>query len=304
MNAVLNRQDNASRTIYNCPNCGVFVISDVVEQEVEANKSKLAAFLVHRNLSGNSDILMISLENVSKDKGYVHMTVEQIVNEFPESVVKRVNLALENLVNKSEYPGYEIKIESLRAGPIFYLDKINFDSMAFAITALEKKGLIDVNHHGSSSSFFPCGVVVNAEGWEMVARSETEANASDSVFVSITGSADYSKDYTDSVMRACKRSGYDVRTSAELGSDMSIGHRLIATVRDSRFIICDLSDASPHTYFTAGMARALGKTLILSCRSKDKKKLKVDTEQLSVMFWDDSTNLAGVMEAAIRSLIF
>jgi hypothetical protein len=301
-NAVISRQENASRTIYNCPYCGVFVISDPVEKEVKANRYKLASFLVNRHLSGSNDIILISLENTTKDKGYVHMSVDQIVREFPQSVVMRTKLALKNLVNESEYPGAELRIENLSQGPIFYLEKVNFEAMSFSISTLEHKGLITVNYQGSS--FFPCTIVVTAEGWDLAAAMETDAAYQDAALIALSGTSEYAKGYVKTAASVCRSSGYRLLEYPCYNEETKIGHRLFAEVRASRFVVCDVSDASPEVYFVAGMAKALGKTLILTCRAKDRKKLRLETEHTTVLFWEDMVDLDDELSNAIRAMVF
>jgi hypothetical protein len=301
-NAVISRQENASRTIYNCPYCGVFVISDPVEKEVKANRYKLASFLVNRHLSGSNDIVLISLENTTKDKGYVHMNVEQIVREFPQSVVMRTKLALKNLVNESEYPGAELRIENQSQGPIFYLEHVNFEAMSFAISTLERRELITVSYKGSS--FFPCTIVVTPEGWDMVSAMETDTAHQDAALVALSGANDYAPEYVKNATSVCRSNGYRLLEYPCFSGDIKIGHRLFAEIRASRFVICDVSDASPETYFVVGMARALGKTLILTCRTKDRKKLRLDTEHVTVLFWEDMVQLDDELSNAIQALVF
>lgn len=303
-NAVINIQDNASRTIYNCPNCSVFVISDIVANEVEAEKGKIAAFLASRKLSGSNDIVLISLENTLTEKNYVHMTVKQIVSEFPDSIARRVELSLRNLVNKSEYPGHEIKIESLRSAPLLYLEKVSFDSMSFALNCLEKKGFVTISHYGASSSFFPCGVVVTPEGWDMAVCSARSAAVRDEAFVSVTAGKDYTEDYLKAASHSCKICGYDTVDTMSVGSGAVINHSLMAGVRGSRFVICDLSEDDPYSYFIAGMAKAYNKTLILTCRAKDKKKLRLDLSNIGVLLWNESADLSALIGNAIRALVY
>jgi hypothetical protein len=273
-----------------------------VEREVIANRYKLASFLVNRHLSGSNDIVLISLENTTKDKGYVHMNVDQIVREFPQSVLMCNNLALKNLVKKSEYPGAELKIENLSQGPIFYLQSVNFEAMSFSISTLERKGLITVNYHGSS--FFPCTIVVTAEGWDLVAAMETDAEYQDAALVALCGGSEYAPEYVKAATKACRSNGYRMMEYPCYSDDTKIGHRLFAEVRTSRFVICDVSDISPDTYFVAGMAKALGKTLILTCQTKDRRDLRLDEQHITVLFWENMTDLAETLSNAIQAMVF
>ena len=302
-NAVTSRQDNASRTIYNCTYCGVFVISDPVEGEVRQSKWKISAFLVNRHLHGRNDIVLISLESVARDKGYVHMSVDQILKTFPSTMTGRLDIALQNLVHKSEYPGAEVKIESLSQGSIFCLEQVNFESMSFVISSLEKKGLISVSYYGSA--FFPCTITVSVDGWDRAASLETDATHRTNALIAISGEHGYSEEYVQAVKTACIIGGHPVAEYPCYDSDAKIGHQLIAAVRESRFIVCDLSSPDPNTYFIAGMAKALDKAIILTCKYDVRKKLSTDTEHLNVLYWKDTQTdaLTDSIANAIRAIV-
>jgi len=299
--AVTSRQDNASRTIYNCTYCGVYVISDPVESEVKSNKWKIAAFLVNRHLHGRNDIVLISIESIARDKGYVHMSVDQILKTFPTSMTDRTDMALQNLVNKSEYPGAEVRIESISQGPILCLEYVNFESMSFIISSLEKSGYVSVNYYGSA--FFPCNLTVTVEGWDRVASLEKDQESMGSAMIAISGAHDYSEDYVRVATRACISNGHPIAEYPCYDSDHKIGHQLIAAVRESSFIVCDLSTPDTSAYYVAGMARALNKTIILTCKYGSHKKPGMELEQLSVLFWKNEEELFACITNAIRALI-
>jgi len=278
------------------------VISDPVERQVIANRNKIAAFLVNRSLNGSNDIVLISLENVAKDRGYVHMSVEQIVLEFPQTMAQRVLFAMHNLVSKSDHPGAEVRIESLSQSSIFYLEHANFESMSYVISSLEKKGLITVGHYGPS--FFPCNIVVTLDGWELVSSLETKKEQQDDALVAISGANDYSHDYVKEVAKSCRSNGFRALEYPCYSGEEKIGNRLIAAVRESRFVICDLTDGSQEAYFSLGLARALEKPVIITCRTAEKSQLKIDKSHLSVIFWDSHKKLGDEISNAIRATIF
>jgi hypothetical protein len=273
----------------------------MVEKEVAANKEKIAAFMAYRHLQGMNDIVLISLENISRDTGYVHLTVEQIVSAFPRSLARRMQLALQNLVRKSEYPGAEIHIDNLSQGSLFYLERYALEAMSYLLSALGKRGLISV--HYSKSSVLPCDIVVTPDGWEAVSRSEKDTDLQITAVIAISSSDTDAAGYLKAAAKACKSNGYEVAEYPCYTGEYMAGHSLIAKLREARFLICDLSHPQPEAYFSAGMAIALNKPVIVTCRKGELGNVRLDHGQLGVIVWDDLKALPEQLSNAIRALV-
>jgi hypothetical protein len=302
--ATANVQNNASRTIYNCQSCGVFVVSDLVTDEVKQYAGELAAYFTHRKLEGLSEVVLITFEKANKDKDYSQLTVSQILEQHPNSFSRVTDRILENLSALSHYCGEEIKVEGLDMCPVFYAKKQNYDALSFMIKSMQKFDLIEVNYYGSS--FFPCGVVVGPKGWERLAEITEGCAMPDCAFLYLSGNEGPLGDSFRSVARKVAREqGY---RAVEMGAgDHHFSDRVtlevLAGVRNARFTVCCLGDAAGSSYYVAGMSRAMGKPTILTCHQSLLKKLKIDPEQLTVLSWTDEKDLYLQIQSAIRALV-
>ena len=289
--AVTTRQDNSSRTIYNCDKCGVYVISDLVQDSVKRHIPEISAYLQRRRLADIDDAILISFDKATLDKGYTQLTVEQIVARFPTVFSERMENALLNLALLSEYPGKEIVVDNLiSAAPIFYLKTVNFDALSFMIKAMMQAGLVEVNYRGSS--FFPCGVIVSPKGWDLLSGLERKnENARPKALLICQHSAEApAKTLRAAAQKSAKECGVQLIAEDTLklgGTYCSID----ALIKTSKYILIDMSDPCPESLYALGYARALQKQFILICHEERRKTLSIDSSKIAVTFWRDEKQL-------------
>lgn len=163
--SICNRQEGASRTIYNCKQCGVFVVSDLVEKEVKEKANEIKSYLMTRNLEGkDSDTVLISYEKSNLDKDYLCMTVNKILAGYPKTFAERMEMALRNIGYMSDFPGHELRIFDIQSAPVFYTQDDNPAALLYMAEALRGEGLVELKYYGGQS--LPFGVTISPKGWE------------------------------------------------------------------------------------------------------------------------------------------
>ena len=300
--ATVNTQDNASRTIYSCQSCGVFVVSDLVTNQVKRNGNELAAFFTSRKLAGHNEIVLITFDKAIKDKDYVQLTVDQILNQYPKSFTQITDMVLLNLSRMSSYAGEEIKVEGLEMCPVFYVRKQNYDALSFIIKSMQKFELLEVNYYGSS--FFPCGVIISPKGWDRISRMEDGKAEQESALIYLPGKGnDYTETFGRVASKAARECGYQVEELGSSGMTDQVDNEMVSMIKSCRFLICGMPNATGGAYYAAAMATALGKTTILTCHQSFLKKLEINTEQIPVLTWKDEHELYLQIRNAIRALV-
>lgn len=288
--AIINRQDSASRNIYNCPNCGVFVVSDLSVNEVVRYKNEIAAFLKHRMLAKYNDTVLVSFEKANLDKDYLQLTVAQILEEYPKSFTEQTNLVLENLAAMSGFAGDEVRIDNIAQASIFYARKASFEAVTFVIKAMQKADLIDVNYYGAA--FFPCGITVSPKGWDVLSERQSGKGTSKVAFVHRQrGESETFEQYYKYVQKAARECGFQSESNTAVCVGARVNYEIISAVKSAGLVICDLTDQTGEAFYTAALAHGCGKTCILTCNESARKKLPIDTSQLSVIFWDKPETL-------------
>lgn len=299
-NAIINRQESASRTIYNCPNCGVFIVSDLSEKEVVKNRNEIAPFLKRRMLARYSDTVLISFEKANLDKDYLQLTVAQILDEYPKGFKELMELVLENLAAMSEYAGDEVRIDSISQSSIFYTRKANFEAMTFVIRAMQKADLVEVNFY--STSFFPCGLIVSPKGWDILSERESGQKERKVAFVCHPrGVNEMFAQFRKSAQKATQQSGYHMESNITVCVEARVNNEMIAAVKSANLVICDMTEQTGEAFYTAALAHGFGKLCILTCHESARKKLQIDNEQVSVIFWNKPDLLSLELLTAIKA---
>jgi len=289
--AIVNKQESASRTIYSCPQCGVFVVSDLAEKEVYEHTDEIKAFLKRRALLKSDDTLLISYEKAKLDKDYLQLTVDRIVDAFPKSHTHQTDMILKNLALLSGSSGDEIEIADLKSAPLFYLKHPSLDALSTVIHSMRGAGLIDVRFY--EQSFFPCSVTISSKGREKLSRLNEKdlKHRSLLVFVSKSDKQIFNP-FLKAVRKAVQGSGNQYAINIpHTGAEDKVGNALISGVQKARTVICDLSEHSGEAYYVAAFAKALHKTCLLTCNQSAEKDLRINTGELGVIIWDKEDQL-------------
>lgn len=86
-----------------------------------------------------------------------------------------------------------------------------------------------------------------------------------------------------------------------------IDDRLRVEIRNSRFMICELTNANAGAYWKAGFAEGLGRPVIYSCEKSffDEKKTHFDTNHCHTVLWvtGDLIDAAMRLKASVRATL-
>jgi hypothetical protein len=274
-------------------------MSDLVADKIKANAPRIASYLMSRKLKRMKDVVFIS-DNRHEEKEYLQLTVEQILEYYPDNFTARLEGALTNLANRSEYPGDEIVVSKLEQAPLFYVDEIRFEAMLFMINALADYGWVKTSAYTSDG--ISTGLTVTAKGWQHLDTLCREDNSNETALICAPVFAPEDS-YWAAVRKACRITGYSMTPAASVQDAAPISPMLIAQIKQSRVVVCELSGRHPEAYYTAGMAKALGKRVILACKDKKKNRLPIDCEQISVLFWDSEEGFLQKLIYAIQAMI-
>lgn len=74
-------------------------------------------------------------------------------------------------------------------------------------------------------------------------------------------------------------------------------------IKNSRFVIADLTQQKTGVYYEAGYASALEKKIIYSCRSNNFEEIHFDVAQQNIIKWDDEKQLGEKLEKRIKATI-
>ena len=100
-----------------------------------------------------------------------------------------------------------------------------------------------------------------------------------------------------------KNAGYQpYRTDAEPHIDR-IDAKIIAEIRNSNFLVADVTKQRPGVYFEAGFAIGLGLPVFWAVREDDKDNVHFDTRQYNHIVWKTEQDLAEQMRDFIVAVL-
>ena len=105
----------------------------------------------------------------------------------------------------------------------------------------------------------------------------------------------------EAVQSACKERGFEANRTKESLSSERITHLIENGIRQSAFVIADLTELSPNVFYELGYARAFGKDIVLTARRRT--KLPFDVFDLQTVFWEQPDDLkCGGLHAHLTAM--
>ena len=307
---------DAEHRIIECPLCGRF-IDDVLYEDKE-NKNIIATYLFY-NKKNDKDINYLSDERylniIKKDAPSINFfrVTPEIINSYKYmSIKEKINLIMLFLGKKSKYMGDVLQISENEFVSASFVNRFKntgneFDEIDIQVQIstlcnyLKETGLID--------SFSQTGEVVfikvSIRGWQLIEESQKNTSFGKKVFIAMSFAAG-----TESTREALKngisKAGYTLVLIDEVTHNHQIVPEMFKQIRDSKFLVIDVSVPNNGAYYEAGYALGQGKEVIFCCKKEtfdDKdKRPHFDVSQKQMIVWEDEKELSEKLEMWIKSL--
>lgn len=291
---------------YECPNCGKFYASDDFEdRDIDIHKKiakhLLSGYVREQNEYGKEDTL-ISNENV------FDILNSPIIPKSLEEQEEKLLLAMER---RTKYLSQPIKDPIIRQPAICYAH--NDDERKALMHSLEGQKFV------KSPATLADGYTLTYTGLKFTQKLKFEVNNSNIAFVAMWFNEIEMKDVFEKAIAPA----VDIATKKQLTAfrvdqkehNNDITDEIIANIKDSRFVIADMTGYRGGVYYEAGYARGLGKPVILTCR-KDwfdgdldhdgkviKEKIHFDINHLNVIVWNTVDELKERLILRIKATI-
>jgi hypothetical protein len=144
---------------------------------------------------------------------------------------------------------------------------------------------------------------LTSNGWTVVEAHRTAKADSTKVFVAMAFDQGMILVYDDAIGPAIRACGYNpIRIDREqfLGD---VVDEIIAHIRESRFLVADMTRQKGGMYFEGGFAMGLGTPVIWSCHKDEVQKLHFDTRNYNHLIWETKEELRKTLEMRIRATI-
>ena len=109
------------------------------------------------------------------------------------------------------------------------------------------------------------------------------------------------KELREKIREGINAAGYSDVFIDEVPHNNLITPEILKRIRDSKFVVSELTHGNQGAYFEAGYATGLGKQVIQLC--KEGVKIHFDLAQKNTIFWNDEAEIPEWLEKRIRATI-
>ena len=287
----------------NCPRCGRFNWEKEIERGIP-------------NYQQNKIILSYWIRTNQNKTEIIHLDeklVEAIIRDTkPLSVNEKANKLLLLIGSDLKRPDERIILDSKKK--FEYLAKVSAEDeneLSYLIEFLKS-----VNWLKTDINFFPevenkiyeGFVLLTFLGWERFENLSQGKNYNRAAFMAM----DFNDDKIEKAYQECFKpsialTGFELFNLREKPKAGLIDNRLRAEIRNSRFLLADLTNSNLGAYWEAGFAEGLGKPVIYLCEKSHFEKFKThfDTNHHYTVIYDmkDLENASENLVATIRATL-
>ena len=134
-------------------------------------------------------------------------------------------------------------------------------------------------------------VAITADGWDYLEKLERHIEERTQAFVAMSFSDDLKSIWEGPIYNAITKAGYKpYRVDAEPHSER-IDAKIISEIKNSRFVVADVTEQKLGVYFEAGYAIGLGLPVLWCVRKDDLDNVHFDTRQYNHIVWETADDL-------------
>jgi hypothetical protein len=285
--------DGGERLSVKCRRCGEFTITRTAASQAEHRKltPKLSAWIRERTESG-AEVPEINSS-----------TLKEIENLFPTyRVSEKQVLLLRALERRTKFPGDGLFVQAELDYPLAWA--AGKDEFRYLLSSLVDRGLVrTTDGSGIPRDLVATAVEITPKGWDFLDDRMRPSSISDQVFVAMSFSAELKPAWTLAIDPALRKAGFrPYRVDVEPHLDR-IDMKIITEIKNSRFVVADVTEQRPGVYFEAGYALGLGLPVFWCVRKDDLHKVHFDTRQYNHIIWETEEDLSEQLEFFVIAII-
>ncbi len=264
-----------------CARCGDFSISGSTEAVLDKADAQplVSAWLRERNL------LKVDIPLITSD-----LIRELRANTYDYSPLEKQKRLLKGIHLMSNYPGEKVYLEPELDASLSW--SANKNESRYYIKSLIERGLVEfISDRGKTLDDQVLPVVITAKGWEHLEESSANFESNTQVFVAMSFDPALYYLYSEAIAPAVEAAGYKpYRVDAEPHLDR-IDAKIISEIKNSRFLVADVTQQKSGVYYEAGFAHGMGIPVIWSVNRDDLDNVHFDTRQYNHIVWDSVEQL-------------
>lgn len=264
---------------YQCKRCGPYRTSGTIlgVREGSPPDPDLSGVIRNHNEVNRRDLVTITSENY-----------EILKSSAPEKtdIPSRCRYFLRYVGRRSKRPGVRVDFDPTNDCSVCFaadLDELHY-YFQYAVDIGYIRGDWDVKAHNA---------MLTPKGWEEASRTPTLD--SPNAFVAMCLSKDVphaallEKAFLEAIRPAVEDDAkYHVVRIDEQPFNTDIVFEIIARIKESRFVLADVTEHRNGVYFEGGFAMGMGLPVIWMCHEDDLKNAHFDTSHLNHIVWTDN----------------
>lgn len=320
---------NRFSVFYSCPVCGRFEL-DVSDR---FNYNQLASYLAHNRFKAHSSdyryYTTLDKETCDKykadfDKGDrsngrpVHIDPEIIQNWYPKTFSERLDCILLYINKKIKHVGQQVTFGYNELLSVMFIDRKDYldflpdefstsksreendcdNELIYILNCLENSSYINYVMQFSLKS--GCSISLTPNGYARIDELQKNTSYGRKVLVAMKF-GDETTNLREAIRAGIKDAKYDPIFIDEVQHNDFITPELLKHIRDSKFVVADLTHQNNGAYFEEGYAMGLGKPVIQLC--KKGVNLHFDIAQKNTIMWETEDDIPERLTNRIKATI-
>lgn len=316
-------QNIAAYDYVQCASCGTFAVPDFDSglYPEDLDRNYLAAYLFYNGSNGlldkeNKFRYFIGAKKPFEDPIWKLVTCDEINAWYPKSFSEKLDTILLALAKLSKYNGSEILLSIEENNSLFFVQRFTdtgasysnddqFRQCYFFLNYMEKQNFLFSGTKNTQTGKIAIHLLPKA--LQRVDELQKNQVNSKKVFVAM-GYSDKSKQprtlVREAIRKAINKAGFEADFLDEHEHNNQIVPEMLYRIRQSRFIIADLTYCNNGAYYEAGYAAGLGKEVIHLCQSDDFHETgHFDVKQKATILWQTEADIEEKLFKRIQATI-
>jgi nucleoside 2-deoxyribosyltransferase len=217
-------------------------------------------------------------------------------------VAEKQLLLLRALERRTSFPGQAIDIQPNFDFPLAWAT--GEEEFLYLLRSLIERGLTR-RTDGSPDlrDSFQFNAEITSKGWDFLDQHARPSIISDQAFVAMSFSPELKSAWENAIRPALIKAKFrPYRVDVEPHIDR-IDTKIITEIKNSRFLVADVTKQRQGVYFEAGYALGLGIPVFWCVRADDLSNVHFDTRQYNHIAWKDEDELAEQLYLFVSAVI-
>lgn len=224
----------------------------------------------------------------------------RIISILPHySPLEKQQKLLYNINRKSKFPGDTVSLSPLYDLPLAWA--VSPKEIAYYFSSLEKRKLITQEYVGGIINIFK--VIISPDGYDYFEKYSRDFEDKTQAFVAMSFSDVMRPIWENSIKPAIRDAGYTPYRVDDEPHSERIDVKIIAEIKNSRFVVADVTEQKHGVYFEAGFALGLKLPVIWCVKKEDLGNVHFDTRQYNHIAWESEKELKDQLYNFICAII-